>query len=146
MINAPQNCCDGMTQVCKLDSTGIPRCFGGAAGPCPKGYTGVSPCCIAVGSTCQFKDQCCGSTPCVPDSLGVLRCSVVACQPSGGVCTSGADCCAGLGCVNFLCAAAARSFAGQACSPTAGCCTGLNCQESNFLPCMTATGCTCGVP
>ena len=31
-INASQDCCDGMKDVCKLDSSGIPRCFGGKSG------------------------------------------------------------------------------------------------------------------
>ena len=52
-INASQNCCDGMRQVCKLDSSGIPRCFGGVTVMCPTGYTGVAPCCIAMGQACH---------------------------------------------------------------------------------------------
>jgi hypothetical protein len=31
-VNASQNCCEGMKDVCKLDSSGIPRCFGGGSG------------------------------------------------------------------------------------------------------------------
>ena len=87
-INAPQNCCDGLKEVCKLDSSGIPRCFGGGSATCPTGFTGVAPCCIATGLACQFSSQCCGGTPCVPDSFGVLRCLTVACQPAGNVCTT----------------------------------------------------------
>lgn len=44
MINAPTNCCNGGPgnglDVCKLDSSGIPRCFGGYSSQCPTGYTG----------------------------------------------------------------------------------------------------------
>lgn len=98
-VNASQNCCDGKTEVCKLDSSGIPRCFGGGSVQCPNGYTGVEPCCIQIGQICQFKDQCCNGAPCVPDQAGVLRCTGSSCTPLGSECTPGSDggnpCCAG---------------------------------------------------
>ena len=50
-IHASQNCCNGMKEVCKLDSSGIPRCFGGQSGNCPTGYTGQAGCCIATGGS-----------------------------------------------------------------------------------------------
>ena len=54
--------------------------------PCPDGYDGSNPlCCIAQGAVCQFRDQCCGGTPCVPDAEGVLRCAkpTTSCDPRG---------------------------------------------------------------
>ncbi|HVI75312.1 MAG TPA: hypothetical protein VM683_10060, partial [Anaeromyxobacteraceae bacterium] len=65
--NASQNCCDGKKTVCKLDSSGIARCFGGCPNnncstTCPTGYDGANPqCCIEPGQVCQFSDQCCNS-------------------------------------------------------------------------------------
>ncbi|MBL8952450.1 MAG: hypothetical protein JNK82_16840, partial [Myxococcaceae bacterium] len=87
-INASQNCCDGMKEVCKPDSSGIPRCFGGGSTACPTGYTGEAPCCIAAGDTCQFKDQCCDGLPCVPGDGGVLRCQGQTCKPAGATCAA----------------------------------------------------------
>ncbi|MFT3838278.1 MAG: hypothetical protein QM723_14945 [Myxococcaceae bacterium] len=105
-INASQDCCDGMKDVCKLDSSGIPRCFGGGSAQCPTGYTGEAPCCIAAGQTCQFKDQCCGQTPCLPNPDGGADfvCSVKpVCAALGDTCGAQADggtvdCCAGTVC------------------------------------------------
>ena len=107
-INAPQDCCDGHvsnggvvgpgSDVCKLDSSGIPRCFGGASTQCPTGYTGDTGCCIAAGQECQFKDQCCGGAPCVPGADGKLVCTVASCTSVGSACTDSAQCCAGTSC------------------------------------------------
>jgi hypothetical protein len=104
-VNASQNCCDGMKSVCKLDSSGIPRCFGGGTSQCPTGYTGVAPCCIASGQTCQFKDQCCGSSPCLPNPDGgqdLVCAPPLTCVAVGGGCTNfsdgGTDCCSGTVC------------------------------------------------
>jgi hypothetical protein len=102
-VNASQNCCDGKKAVCKADSNGIMRCFGGCpndnCGNCPTGYDPNRPgCCIEVGQVCQFSDQCCNSIPCVPDSQGVLRCGAQGtCKPQGAECTATNECCAGLG-------------------------------------------------
>ncbi len=106
--NAPQDCCDGHvsnggqvgpgSDVCKLDSSGIPRCFGGASTTCPTGYTGEGQCCIAAGQECQFKDQCCGGAPCVPGPNGKLVCTVANCTPVGASCTSSGQCCSGTDC------------------------------------------------
>ena len=102
-INASQNCCDGPPAAptspyrgCRLDASGIPRCFGGCpdgvcTGTCPTGYTGVAPCCIAEGAACQFKDQCCNGAPCVPGGDGGLACGVtVSCLPVGATCVADA--------------------------------------------------------
>ncbi len=105
-MNASQNCCDGKKAVCKPDSNGVYRCFGGCPNDdctnCPTGYDANNPaCCIKPGTgtanVCQFSDQCCGGAPCVPDVNGVLHCTaVVTCTPKDGACTGETDpsCCA----------------------------------------------------
>jgi hypothetical protein len=102
-INASQNCCDGKKDVCKVDSSGVPRCFGGGSGQCPTGYTGEEPCCIGDGATCQFSDQCCGGALCLPAGNGTLTCQRPTCAPVGATCEPGADagagCCAGTECL-----------------------------------------------
>lgn len=110
-INASQNCCDGRKDVCKLDSAGIPRCFGGCPNDncspeCPTGYDPVDPnCCIPTGDECQFRDQCCNYAPCVPNANGVLVCGDQPdCVIVGEECTPGAPpgpmgCCGGSSCV-----------------------------------------------
>jgi hypothetical protein len=99
-INASQDCCDGKKEVCKSDSSGIPRCFGGGSTTCPTGFTGQAGCCIATGSECQFKDQCCGGAPCLPGSDGKLRCgTTVTCVAVGSACGGDAGtCCTGTQC------------------------------------------------
>ncbi len=102
MINASQNCCNGMKAVCKLDSSGVPRCFGGQSGNCPNGYTGEADCCIAIGDVCQFRDQCCNDALCLPGNDGLLRCQGSSCVPTGGTCTTDANCCNAL-CLGGVC-------------------------------------------
>jgi hypothetical protein len=106
-INAPESCCNGHwngqntvpgDDVCKLDGSGIPRCFGGVSGSCPSGYTGQAGCCIAAGNECQFKDQCCGGAPCVPGPNGKLVCTVGTCKTVGTACSSSTECCSGTDC------------------------------------------------
>ena len=108
-INAPESCCNGHwngqntvpgDDVCKLDSSGIPRCFGGASGNCLSGYTGQTGCCVAAGNECQFKDQCCGGAPCVPGPNGKLVCTNAqsSCTPVGNTCTTSSQCCSGTEC------------------------------------------------
>ncbi|MBI3184293.1 MAG: hypothetical protein HYZ28_19340 [Myxococcales bacterium] len=128
-INASQNCCDGKKAVCKLDSSGIPRCFGGCPNDtcdpqCPTGYTGIEPCCIAVGGSCQFRDQCCGRSPCLPDpdgGAGFICIPPPKCLPLGGSCVMGADggqaCCPGTSCLPALGGADACQLGGP---PDAG--------------------------
>jgi hypothetical protein len=103
-VNASQNCCDGRKDVCKLDESGVPRCFGGGSQQCPTGYTGTSPCCINEGATCQFSDQCCNGALCLPKGDGTLSCQRPTCSPVGTACTPGADagsspCCNGTQCL-----------------------------------------------
>ncbi len=100
-INASQNCCDGKKEVCKVDSSGVPRCFGGGSNQCPTGYTGEAPCCINDGATCQFSDQCCGGALCLPAGNGTLTCQRPTCAPVGAPCEPGAGstCCAGTECL-----------------------------------------------
>ncbi|QRN93275.1 hypothetical protein JRI60_29235 [Archangium violaceum] len=112
-ISAPQNCCDGKTDVCKVDSSGVPRCFGGAS-VCPDGYDSQNPaCCINPGNSCQFSDQCCSGSLCLPDSTGNLKCQAPStgggadggaggtCSPVGTRCDSdgGTTCCPGTQCL-----------------------------------------------
>lgn len=105
-INASQNCCDGKKEVCQVDSSGVPRCFGGGtgpSGPCPSGYTGEAPCCIAQTNTCQFSEQCCDGALCLPanDGTGRLSCQKPTCAPVGTPCGNdgGETCCAGTQCL-----------------------------------------------
>jgi len=151
-INAANNCCTTWKgkngDACKLDTSGIPRCFGGQTDDCPNGYTGSSPCCIAEGEVCQFKDQCCNGVPCVADEQGVLRCTGSSCIPLGASCTQGgAGCCAG------QCLAAGElggsvcqipSDAGVACkSNGSGCAAGAECCSLTCSGgvCLTPTAC-----
>src|SRR5262249_17254012 len=97
-VNAQQDCCDGHKDVCKLDSPGLPRCFGGGSTSCPPGYTADAGCCIAPGNECQFKDQCCGGAPCVPGPSGKLVCTVGSCKTVGTECSSSTECCSGTNC------------------------------------------------
>jgi hypothetical protein len=145
---ASQNCCfEGSgsgKQVCKEDVNGILRCFGGPLNDtCLSGWDGDDPnCCIQIGDVCQFRDQCCNFAPCVPDDVGILRCtdSSPACDPTiqscgppcvsdGGSCTVDGDCCTG-GCdvppgsTHGTCrtGASACSATWQACSLDTDCC------------------------
>jgi hypothetical protein len=117
-INASQNCCDGMKDVCKLDTSGVPRCFGGKTGQCPTGYTGTAPCCIAAGNACDFKDQCCNGAPCLPNTdggPGLVCAPPQTCRVLGTLCNPAQQdgglserCCAGNSCLpasggNFVC-------------------------------------------
>jgi hypothetical protein len=103
-VNARHDCADCMPpkiQCCKLDSLGVPRCYGGSTSQCPSGYTGMEPCCIETGQPCTFSSECCGGNPCIPDPAGGtgLVCSGSSCIAAGGVCTATGDCCTGLECV-----------------------------------------------
>ncbi len=103
-VNARQACCDGQKDVCKVDSSGVPRCFGGCpsgncpAG-CPTGYTGETDCCIAGGATCQFSDQCCNGQLCLPSDGGFTCQAPPQCDPVGTECDpADSECCAGTTC------------------------------------------------
>jgi hypothetical protein len=115
-VNASQNCCDGKKTVCKPDSGGIYRCFGGCPNnncstTCPKGYDGTNPlCCIQPQQGCQFSDQCCNSEACAPDPADgmKLKCGggtsgTSTCKTFGATCTGSGDtsCCTGLSCVGY---------------------------------------------
>lgn len=108
-IPAENNCCmlggGQSSKLCKLDSAGLPRCWGGTVTTqCPSGFTGQAGCCIDSGQQCQFSDQCCNGGLCLPGADGISRCSAGAvCLGQGAVCTPGADagasaCCAGTVC------------------------------------------------
>ena len=161
-INASQNCCNGMKDVCKLDTGGIPRCFGGFSSSCPTGYTGTAPCCIDQGDICQFRDQCCNDRLCLPADGGVLRCTTGSCVPQGGSCANGGTCCAGTSCLAGTCrppidagvscvgVEAACTFSAECCSnicvngacapPTV--CQGQGASCTNSADCCSGTACT----
>jgi hypothetical protein len=101
--NCPQDCCDGKKAVCRLDISGLSRCFGGGA-VCPNGYDGLDPeCCIADGEECEFRDQCCDLAPCVQVD-GRYVCQSPQCAAAGSPCVPGATgagaCCNGLSCLS----------------------------------------------
>jgi hypothetical protein len=135
-VNASQNCCDGKKDVCKADTAGIWRCFGGCpdnvcpAG-CPTGYTGEAPCCIPTGTTpdtiCQFKEQCCDGSLCLPDAGGVLHCTAASCVPPGASCdpsAGAAACCSGATCTPQEGGPSVCIPSGTLCLPNGGACTG----------------------
>jgi hypothetical protein len=100
----PTNCCNGHKvngneTVCRLDTGGIPRCFGGQGGTCPFGYTGVAPCCIAAGDYCDFRDECCNGAVCAIGADGGRQCLTSQCKNTGTLCTSTGECCTGLQCL-----------------------------------------------
>jgi hypothetical protein len=158
--NASQNCCDGKKAVCKPDSNGIYRCFGGGSTACPAGYDANNPaCCIpaqdpaalTTASVCQFRDQCCGGAPCVPDETGVLHCTATpSCQPAGTTCGGEGDtttCCAPNSCQwsgsAWRCAVDTTQCVatGNACLTGADCCS-RECWQSKCVTCMPNGG-TC---
>ena len=128
-VSASQNCCDGKKEVCRLDIAGIPRCYGGGSVDCPTGYTGEAPCCIPAGDICQFRDQCCDNTLCVPDDAGVLRCHGSTCVPLGAVCEpGGVECCVGecrSNDIEYICQVSDNDCTpnGQICATAADCCS-----------------------
>ncbi len=136
-IPASQDCCDGKKEVCKLDSSGIPRCFGGGSPTCPTGYDPTIPsCCIQAGQACEFRDQCCNYEPCVlatPTATKKTCAAVSSCLPLGGVCTGAPpdNCCDGTTCqateAGFACQSAAPScnVNGVACTTASNCCSGI---------------------
>lgn len=120
VISAPNanSCCGGMggglsnADTCKVDPGGIPRCYGGQSQQCPSGYVSDDPnCCIGGDQVCQFNDQCCNGSLCLPPGDGgtLLTCQTLSCDPIGTVCTPGSDnCCEGTSCratseIEFAC-------------------------------------------
>lgn len=120
---------------------------------CPRGP--------AAGTACASSADCCNK-PCTANAAGVLVCAGVACQPTGGTCTTTADCCAGEPCnvapgaTKGTCGASGPtggttgtdggatggggggttcSQYGQQCSAAATCCNGVPC-TNGF--CVTA--------
>ena len=99
-VNASEDCCDGHKQVCRVDTSGVPRCFGGGSATCPAGYTGQAPCCIQTNQSCQFSDQCCDGARCLPGDGG-FYCTLANCLGVGTTCTPGpsSNCCNGTSCL-----------------------------------------------
>jgi hypothetical protein len=120
------NCCAGNVlqfNTCAEDNLGIPRCLT-AEIDCtdPSQYEG---------ETCATSADCCG-LPCTPMGSGEfppLVCGGMSCVPSGGVCTTTADCCSTLPCENGVCGepGVCAEF-GQQCTTSADCCSGLPCE------------------
>ena len=137
IVNAPQDCCDGHKQVCRLDNSGVPRCFGGGSTTCPAGYTGQSPCCIADNAPCQFSGQCCNGVLCLPGAGGFFCTpSTSTCKQIGASCTPSAnDCCAGTSCL------LAGELGGYACQPPSP--GGGSDAGSDAGPTCAANGSTC---
>jgi hypothetical protein len=164
-VNASQNCCDGKKAVCKQDSNGIYRCFGGCPNDdctrCPTGYDANDPACcipavdptsVTTANVCQFSDQCCGGNPCVPDPVtGVLHCvrpTGPTCTPSGGSCLGPDDlsCCAPNTCLEtskgsnvWKCGTQSSSCtaAGGTCATDATCCSELCRDGGTGLKCVS---------
>jgi hypothetical protein len=143
-VNASQNCCDGKKAVCKPDSNGVYRCFGGCpgdnCGACPTGYDANDPaCCIQPGTgaanVCQFRDQCCNGAPCVPGVDSVLRCTAPppSCKAMGATCLgeTDTDCCSPNSCLYDDVAASFKcgvdTTACRADGDPLGCTTGADC-------------------
>jgi hypothetical protein len=132
--NENANCCAGNVlqfDTCKLDNLGIPRCLA-AEIDCtdPSEYEGMN---------CATSADCCG-LPCTPSGSGEfppLICGGEQCVSSGGVCTTTADCCAGLPCVIEAGSSQGTcgdtpigcSEYGQACTTADDCCSGLPCEN-----------------
>jgi hypothetical protein len=156
--NASQNCCDGKKAVCKPDSNGIYRCFGGGSTSCPAGYDANDPaCCIpaqdpvalTTASVCQFRDQCCNGAPCVPDVDGVLHCTAVTTCKAAGTTCSGVDdpsCCAPNSCQEigtgiFQCAVdTTQCVATSGACNTSGECCSRECFQNKCVACMPNDG------
>jgi hypothetical protein len=120
-VSSETNCCNGINlaggydRTCRLDQVGVPRCFGcppqyinaqgkcvPPAGTCPNGLDGTAGCCLPAGNTCEFADQCCGGSACVPDGNGVRRCAAAnTCKAVGTTCDPNAsgECCNGTACL-----------------------------------------------
>jgi hypothetical protein len=108
-------------QCCAYDTLGLPRCLG--SGTCSDGSTGIfngtdPKCCRQPGQTCNTASECCGLTPCVPDSTGTLHCFNP--HPDGG--TGSPDAGAGSPDAGIVCVPN-----GVGCSATGDCCTGMTC-------------------
>jgi hypothetical protein len=114
--------------TCRLDNLGIPRCVQ-AEISCtdPEQYVGMG---------CATAADCCG-LPCLP--VPGTEFSYVcggSCQPSGELCTTSIDCCAGLPCsmppgstVGTCGASQGCSTIGQSCDANTACCTNLACLD-----------------
>ena len=158
-ISASQDCCDGKKAVCKLDSSGIPRCFGGGSTTCPTGYDPTNPaCCIQPGDACEFRDQCCNYLPCVlatPTATKKTCAQVSTCKPLGATCSGLADpsCCTGTSCLasegGYACQTSGPSCKtnGVACTGASQCCSGIcsgglcaSC-EANGAACTSGSQC-----
>lgn len=103
--NSRNDCCGAPgsagSGVCKLDTEGIPRCYGLTS-------------CVMAGGFCADSADCCNSAACVPDASGALKCGASSCSPTGGACTVAGDCCV----AGNTCVVAAGSVQGVCTAPT----------------------------
>lgn len=162
-VNAREACCDGQKAVCKVDSAGVPRCFGGCPSgqcpaSCPSGYTGEAGCCIPQDSTCQFSDQCCNGNRCLPGANGAFTCQPApTCDPVGTVCDPAASgCCAGTACraideLTYVCRPTGTSPGGGTDGGTGGVDAGTGGADAgpicrpNGQTCSSGAGCCSGI-
>jgi hypothetical protein len=160
---------------CAYDTLGLPRCLGSGTCAGADGGTGVfsgtdPTCCRKPGDTCNTSAECCGLTPCVPDSTGTLRCLTttpndggIVCVKQGGTCTATGDCCTGLVCNvtpgagSGTCGppptpppadAGVCALYGQGCNAGTPCCNNVQCTYSPTNAACAAgnVGCTCYNP
>jgi hypothetical protein len=145
---ARNDCCGspGNSGVCRLDSLGVPRCYG----------LGTS--CRNPGQTCSNPLDCCAGEPCVPNAAGQLVCHTAPCVGPNLACTQTADCCNGATCnlapgsTYGTCGAGGTCLLqGQACSvTTAPCCansgTCTDLASGNACGMAQTSGCACFIP
>jgi hypothetical protein len=152
--NASCDCCSGNCETmdtCKQDNLGVPRCASGQ--------------CAAAGAACASSANCCGGTPCVPNSAGAgappYVCAGTSCVAACGACTNSADCCPGTSCVTSPgstqgvcgpCGSAPGGDAGTGALPDGGAAgspegggTGPSCALYGQV-CTVAADCCGGVP
>ncbi|MGQ0505807.1 MAG: hypothetical protein ACT4TC_10865 [Myxococcaceae bacterium] len=158
-VNNETNCCDGYKvmgdeQTCRLDTSGVPRCFGGGSASCPFGYTGEAGCCIALANPCDFKDACCDGALCLAGTDGGRVCTKPTCGGIGTTCTDSSTCCAGTQCLSTgelspkacqippvasMPDAGVCKANGGACTGGAQCCSGI-CSSGTCQPAAVCQG------
>lgn len=158
---ANANCCPpgGGSTGCEPGSTGLSRCLGGTADctlpgkscidssecctetfpgiACQTARSGNLACCLSAGQSCAFGDTCCSGI-CAPDAGGNLVCRDAP-VPTGGACTTSADCEGGCCEKNSLgalacsaeCGGCTQGQLGEVCSESSPCCPGLSCDASS---------------
>ncbi len=128
---ARNNCCSaGPGAACKLDTQGVPRCYGGGM-------------CRMSGQTCSNSSDCCNNLSCIPDAMGILKCGNMGmkCSPSGGACSVSADCCD----IGYSCVTAPGSVQGICTPPSSPADGGVDGgRDGGGLCAQYGQGCTVG--